>query len=209
MQTANDAKAFFNEILPMVVPGIRDSDFEKFAQKKDSNLPTFSYSGPVLHKGKTTCLLGDCIHTVKPYFGQGVNSAFEDVIVLNKALDNTNDDIGKALILYSKMRAKDAKALVHMSKRLDGGFLVFVLPLLLDSVFHRLLPIVFSPNTISFLQNDKYRFSDILNKKRFDRLMQMIIITMIMMIIGNGIKSMLTAISMIIKFFSLKLSFFG
>lgn len=30
---------------------------------------------------------GDCIHTVKPYFGVGVNSALEDVMVLNSALE--------------------------------------------------------------------------------------------------------------------------
>lgn len=30
---------------------------------------------------------GDCIHTVKPYFGVGVNSALEDVIVLDSALE--------------------------------------------------------------------------------------------------------------------------
>ena len=30
---------------------------------------------------------GDCIHTVKPYFGLGVNCAFEDVLILNTALD--------------------------------------------------------------------------------------------------------------------------
>ena len=36
----------------------------------------------------STALLGDAIHSVKPYFGLGVNSAFEDVTVLSQALDD-------------------------------------------------------------------------------------------------------------------------
>ena len=32
-------------------------------------------------------MLGDSIHTVKPYFGLGVNSALEDVCVLDACLD--------------------------------------------------------------------------------------------------------------------------
>ena len=30
------------------------------------------YVGPALHQGGSTVLLGDAIHTVKPYFGLGV-----------------------------------------------------------------------------------------------------------------------------------------
>ena len=52
------------------------------AAKPPSNLPSFRYVGPRLHRGASTVLLGDAIHTVKPYFGLGANSALEDVIVL-------------------------------------------------------------------------------------------------------------------------------
>ena len=44
------------------------------------------YVGPALHQGGSTVLLGDAIHTVKPYFGLGVNSALEDVLALRAAL---------------------------------------------------------------------------------------------------------------------------
>jgi hypothetical protein len=53
-----DAKAFFDEVLPMFSSIVRDGDLERFAQQPDSKLPRFSYVGPILHRGRTTCLLG-------------------------------------------------------------------------------------------------------------------------------------------------------
>ena len=64
----------------------------------------FRYVGPVLHYGDSTVLLGDAIHTVKPYFGLGVNSAFEDVISLRAALDAEPLDPGRALEAFSEAR---------------------------------------------------------------------------------------------------------
>ena len=59
------------------------------AKKGPSRLPVFRYAGPKLHQGDTTVLLGDAVHTVKPYFGLGANSALEDVISLSTALDGS------------------------------------------------------------------------------------------------------------------------
>jgi 2-polyprenyl-6-methoxyphenol hydroxylase-like FAD-dependent oxidoreductase len=109
---------------------------------------------------------------VKPYFGQGVNSAFEDVAVLQKALDESGDDPRAAVQRYSELRSKDAEALVVLSHSLDGRFLTFVGPLILDSMLNRLLPKIFSPNIIASLQNEKWSFAQIRARKRVDRVMQ-------------------------------------
>ena len=58
MTAGADAKAFFEEVLPMFSSIVRDADLERFAAQKDSKLPRFSYVGPILHRGRTTCLLG-------------------------------------------------------------------------------------------------------------------------------------------------------
>lgn len=50
LKTAQDAKALFEKIFPMFSSSIRNEDLEIFATKRDSNLPIFSYAGPVLHK---------------------------------------------------------------------------------------------------------------------------------------------------------------
>jgi 2-polyprenyl-6-methoxyphenol hydroxylase-like FAD-dependent oxidoreductase len=164
MKTGSDAKAFFDEVLPMFSSIVRDGDLERFAQQKESKLPRFSYVGPVLHRGQTTCLLGDCIHTVKPYFGIGVNSGFEDVMVLDDALNSCNDDIPSALVKYSELRAKDTEAVVKVFQRLDGGFFSFVFPLIIDGIFNGIAPAIFTPNILRSMQDPTRKFSEVKNR---------------------------------------------
>jgi 2-polyprenyl-6-methoxyphenol hydroxylase-like FAD-dependent oxidoreductase len=61
-------------------------------------------------------LLGDAVHCFPPDIGQGVNSALEDVYVLNQALAQTQDDLVRALPLYETLRAADVKALVRLAQ---------------------------------------------------------------------------------------------
>ena len=91
---------------------VSDENVEKVAKSKFSGLPNFQYAGGALHLGSCAGLIGDAIHTVKPYFGMGVNSAFEDVTVLEECIENAKGDSKIFLPLYSKKRAADAKALV-------------------------------------------------------------------------------------------------
>ena len=76
-------------------------------------------------------LLGDSIHTVKPYFGLGANSALEDVTVLEQALNETSS-LSQAVKLYSKNRAPESEALVKISRELDRpgllGAFTFIIP---------------------------------------------------------------------------------
>ena len=48
-----------------------------------SYIHVYTFTKP---RGSSTVLLGDTIHTVKPYFGLGLNSALEDVRYLEEAL---------------------------------------------------------------------------------------------------------------------------
>ena len=172
LATAADARRFFADVFPQFLPSVREGDLERFANQKDLKLPIFSYARPVLHRGSTACLVGDSIHTVKPYFGVGLNSAFEDVITLDAALEETRDCVPSAVVRYSALRARDARAIVQMSQSLDGGFLTFVLPLIIDSILNKLAPGVFSPNTIAAMQNPDVKFRQVQRRKRLDRVLQ-------------------------------------
>ena len=101
-----------------------------------------------------------------------MNYVCEDVRVLDQALEKAGDDIPNALKIDSNTRARDTKAVVQISRRLDGGFLTFVLPLIIDSIFNKICPQVFGRNTISMLQNENMTFSQVQWRKRFDRVLQ-------------------------------------
>jgi hypothetical protein len=176
-----ELRALMDEHLPQFSALVNDPTIEVIAKKGPSFLPSFRYVGPRLHQGERTVILGDCAHTVKPYFGLGANSALEDVKFLSEAIDATGGDLTAAVRLFSSQRAGEAKALVRISRELDRpgklGFLTFVLPLILDSIFHKVAPKVFAPNVISMLQKEGYGFRRVARRKRNDRILQIAILT--------------------------------
>ena len=176
LKTVDDARAFFATYFPMFTPCLRPQDLEKFVLKDDSFFPKFSFVGPKLHFSRSVCLLGDCIHSVKPFFGLGANSAIEDILSLDKSLASTGDSIPKAVAMYSDTRGKEARAVVEISRSLDGGFLTFVVPLIMDALFHKALPWIFNPNVLQCLNDETRTFTEIQRRKRVDRGMQLIAI---------------------------------
>ena len=224
LDSKHKLRAYFDEQFPMFAPYVEEDDLARMAARRLSTLPTFSHAGAEgLHRidesGKSkskdslelggACLLGDSIHTVKPYFGLGVNSAFEDVCVLNACLDEAagkGEDLDgnvprwtSALPLFSARRAADAKALVDISRGFDGGFLTFVLPLILDGVFHKALPKVFMPNTIQMLQKEDWTFSRVASRKRAERVAQTAILSTLLAavawLVGKAAKAAFGAIA--------------
>jgi kynurenine 3-monooxygenase len=175
------ARAYVDELLPQFSPHISDAALQSVIDKEPSRLPVFRYAGPRLHRGSSTVLLGDAIHSVKPYFGLGVNSAFEDVAVLAEELD-ARESLGAALERYSARRAAEARVLVQMSRTFDLGglrsFLSFIGPIIMDGAFGALplLGRAFAPNTLAMLQRPTISFTAIRWRKRLDRAVQLAIL---------------------------------
>ena len=176
IKTETDAKQFFQQYFPMFIPFIRPDEFARFAAKGDSRFQKFQYVEKQLHHGRSTVLVGDCAHTVKPYFGLGVNSAFEDVATLEHALDEhpAAYDRQKALEAYSKQRIPEAAALVQLSQRFDRSTVEFVLPLILDGFFHKLAPQLFERSALSMMQDERNSFTYVARRKRRDRVLQLL-----------------------------------
>jgi len=165
----------FDEVLPQFSPLLDDGMIENVAKKPPSFLPSFRYVAPRLNQGDRTVILGDAIHTVKPYFGLGANSALEDVQILKRSIESTNT-MKEATHSFSKQRADESKALVEISRELDRpgllGAFTFIIPLIVDSIFNKFAPKVFSPNTIACLQKRENSFLGIRRRKRWERLGQ-------------------------------------
>ena len=75
----------------------------------------------------------------QPYFGLGANSALEDVVELGKQV-KSHGLSAEAASSFNKERGGEAKALVKLSRGFDRpgalGFASFILPLILDGIFH-------------------------------------------------------------------------
>jgi len=199
----------FDRILPQFSSLISDTVMARVAAKPVSRLPSFRYITN-LHRGKVV-VLGDAAHSVKPYFGLGANSALEDVIALSDCVEK-NGLSCEAAEEFSKKRAGEAKALVKLSRNFDRpgklGFATFILPLILDGIFHGMLPRFFSPNTIAMLQASKsdtngdaisYTFREVVRMKRFDRLKQAALVSGVLLALGKAASVCLGGLAMILK----------
>ena len=99
----DELRAALDEYLPQFSALIDDETLNTVAQKPPSYLPAFRYIGPRLNEGDKTIVLGDCAHTVKPYFGLGANSALEDVRVRVKEVQHYNALHCDGLLLTSSI----------------------------------------------------------------------------------------------------------
>jgi kynurenine 3-monooxygenase len=190
-----ELRKIMDEDLPQFSALFDDDTIALTAQKPVSYLPAFRYAGPRLNQGDRCLIIGDSAHTVKPYFGLGANSALEDVKFLGDIIDST-DSLPEAVHEYSRKQAAEAKALVRISRELDRpgkiGFVTFILPIILDSIFNGLAPKLFAPNVISMLQRPQWTFQAVARRKRQDRLVQVAIITV-------GLAGFVTASKFLIK----------
>ena len=69
---------------------------------------------PWHYKGNTL-LMGDSAHAIVPFYGQGMNASFEDVVEFDKVLDQNLDNWEATFIAYEKNRKKDTDAIADLA----------------------------------------------------------------------------------------------
>ncbi len=67
------------------------------------------------HYQDKVALVGDAAHAVVPFYGQGMNAAFEDCVVLDECLAEFPNDRGRAFAEYSARRKENADALADLA----------------------------------------------------------------------------------------------
>ena len=63
-----------------------------------------------------TVLLGDSAHAVVPFYGQGMNCALEDCVVLDRLIKEHDHNWDKILPAYQEQRKKDADAIADLAE---------------------------------------------------------------------------------------------
>jgi len=112
MKTDDDVGRFFNEEFPDAVP-LMPTLLEDFRNNPTGSLVTIRCA-PWFYRDKV-CLLGDAAHAVVPFYGQGMNAAFEDCVVLDECLEKFLDNRERAFAEYFSRRKENADALANLA----------------------------------------------------------------------------------------------
>ncbi|HYR23528.1 MAG TPA: NAD(P)/FAD-dependent oxidoreductase [Chthoniobacterales bacterium] len=111
-KTDDDVRRFFDEEFPDAVrlmPNLLDD----FKNNPTGSLVTIRCS-PWYYKDKVA-LVGDAAHAVVPFYGQGMNAAFEDCVVLDECFAGFPKDRHRAFAEYFQRRKVNADALADLA----------------------------------------------------------------------------------------------
>jgi kynurenine 3-monooxygenase len=111
-KTDEQIRHFFEEEFPDAVP-LMPSLVDDFKTNPTGSLVTIRCA-PWFYKDKIA-LVGDAAHAVVPFYGQGMNAAFEDCVVLDKCLAEFPQDRQRAFAEYFARRKENTDALANLA----------------------------------------------------------------------------------------------
>jgi kynurenine 3-monooxygenase len=146
--TDESIRRFFEEEFPDAVP-LMPSLLDDFKTNPTGSLVTIRCA-PWFFKEKVA-LVGDAAHAVVPFYGQGMNAAFEDCVVLDKCLAEFPQDRHRAFAEYFSRRKENTDALADLAienfieMRDKTASRVFRAKKKLDHLLEGLLPGIYLP----------------------------------------------------------------
>src|SRR6202166_4021810 len=111
-KTDDDVRRFFDEEFPDAVP-LMPTLLDDFRENPTGSLVTVRCA-PWSYKDKVA-LVGDAAHAVVPFYGQGMNAAFEDCVVLDECLAEFPNNRERAFAEYFERRKENADALAKLA----------------------------------------------------------------------------------------------
>jgi kynurenine 3-monooxygenase len=111
-KTEDDVRRFFDEEFPDAVP-LMPTLLEDFKNNPTGSLVTIRCA-PWYYRDRV-CLLGDAAHAVVPFYGQGMNAAFEDCVILDECLEKFPGNREHAFAEYFSRRNENADALADLA----------------------------------------------------------------------------------------------
>jgi kynurenine 3-monooxygenase len=108
----DEVRRFFAEEFPDAIP-LMPALLEDFRENPTGALVTIRCA-PWHYKDKVA-LVGDAAHAVVPFYGQGMNAAFEDCVVLDECLAKFPNERERAFAEYFVRRKVNADALADLA----------------------------------------------------------------------------------------------
>ena len=107
-----DILNFFKENFPDAIPHMPDLVSE-FHENPTSSLGTIKCTP--WHMGDKVLMMGDAVHAIVPFYGQGMNCAFEDVLVFDQYIDKYGQNWTELFKAYSKDRKVNTDAIADLA----------------------------------------------------------------------------------------------
>eukprot|EP01023_Acetabularia_acetabulum_P043358 TRINITY_DN4328_c0_g1_i7.p1 TRINITY_DN4328_c0_g1~~TRINITY_DN4328_c0_g1_i7.p1 ORF type:complete len:553 (-),score=100.16 TRINITY_DN4328_c0_g1_i7:1215-2873(-) len=175
LKTGEQFLKFLEEQFPLVPikEQVPMEELDRVARSKGGKFPASTYSDGVSQQfgDNGVVLLGDSLHFFPPDLGQGVNSAFEDVMVLKNALEKCDDRVADSLALFEQMRLEDSKNLAKLVQvvapyqysqdQFGSSFWLFTVAV--ESFANKILPAVFSGPTFFKMSDPDLSYTEIWN----------------------------------------------
>ncbi|RYY50799.1 MAG: FAD-dependent monooxygenase [Chitinophagaceae bacterium] len=172
LDSAEKATEFFRETFPdalELMPGFAHD----FMHNPTSSLITVKCFPWI--RGDYFSLIGDAAHGIVPFFGQGMNAGFEDCSVLNKLLDDNEDDWRRTLDAFQELRKPDADAIADLAlnnfieMRDKVADPTFLLQKKIESRFSAKYPDKWTPAYSMVTFSPEIRYSEALKKGTFQQ----------------------------------------
>jgi kynurenine 3-monooxygenase len=112
IKTKEDVMKFFNDEFPDAVP-MMPTLLDDYLKNPTSSLVTVRCYPWV--KGDKLALAGDAAHAIVPFYGQGMNCSFEDIVVLDNMIEKYGDDWHTIFDEYQKERKPNADAIADLA----------------------------------------------------------------------------------------------
>jgi kynurenine 3-monooxygenase len=112
IKTDEDIRKFFEDEFADAMP-MMPTLLEDYKRNPIGNLVTVKCFPWV--KGDKLALAGDAAHAVVPFYGQGMNCSFEDIVVLDNMIEKYGDDWNTIFGEYQKERKPNADAIADLA----------------------------------------------------------------------------------------------
>ena len=112
LKNSDDVMAFFKTNFPDAVSHMPDLVNEFFSNPTGflATIKCAPWSA-----GSKVLLMGDAAHAIVPFYGQGMNASFEDVVVFDELLEKNNGDMDVTVATYGELRKTDTDAIADLA----------------------------------------------------------------------------------------------
>eukprot|EP00127_Corallochytrium_limacisporum_P006861 Clim_evm76s236 gene=Clim_evmTU76s236 len=187
---------YFDDSIPLIG---KDRLLMDYRKNETSHLVSVKCSP--WHVKDKAVIMGDAAHAMVPFYGQGMNCGFEDILEFHATLEKNKGDLAMTLESFSQYRPDDAHAICdlamynYIEMRLSVNSLLFRARKNVDGLLHSIMPEKWVP-LYSMVTFSRRRYSEVVQRAhRQDEIIENSIIACaglaVIGVLGYGVRRLL------------------